>query len=286
MKIQICDIRITDRIRKDNGDLQALAESIKKFGQIQNIVVMESDKGYVLIAGFRRLSAMKILGSEMISASVLSPMDAEDQLLREIEENESRKQFTPSERVEYAEKIKAIEQEKARKRQSEHARDGHNKNQGEKQVRDCGPTPEKGRSRDAIAEKVGFNSGRQLERATYIAKNRPDLMEQVDAGVKSITGAYNEAKADARTLHEPQELVSMGKINGKYGHIATEFNQPDGIDFILYEISTAAGFYLDEISGAAIHYTAVMQNPENDEAIHQLLQTTFENAMAYFKDRK
>ncbi len=56
---------------------------------------------------------------------------------------------------------------------SEHARDGY-KNQG----CDCGHTPDdenkpkKERTDDVFSNKVGFKSGRQLHRATFVAKTR------------------------------------------------------------------------------------------------------------------
>ena len=80
MEVKISDIRITDRIRKDNGDISELAESIKTHGLINPITLMESEEGYVLIAGFRRLSAMKALGWEQVPSIILSLMDAEEQL--------------------------------------------------------------------------------------------------------------------------------------------------------------------------------------------------------------
>ena len=118
MDVKISDIKITERIRKDNGDLETFAEGIKKHGLINPITLMENDDGYVLIAGFRRLSAFKLLGKDTIPSNIFSPMDAEEQLRLEIEENETRKNFTKSERVWYAEKLRAVEEAKARKRQS------------------------------------------------------------------------------------------------------------------------------------------------------------------------
>ena len=77
MDVQISKIRITERIRKDNGDIGSLAESIKEHGLLNAITLMESENGYVLIAGFRRFSAFKLLGKETIPSTILSPMDAE-----------------------------------------------------------------------------------------------------------------------------------------------------------------------------------------------------------------
>ena len=77
MDVKISEIKVTERIRKDNGDIESLAKSIKEYGLINAITLMESEGGYVLIAGFRRLSAFKLLGMEAIPSNILSPLDAE-----------------------------------------------------------------------------------------------------------------------------------------------------------------------------------------------------------------
>ena len=91
MKIQLNNINVMERIRQDNGDLQALMNGIRDHGLMNPITVMENDDHYVLIAGFRRMSAMQALGETEIDAIVLSPVDAEEQLCLEIEENENAK---------------------------------------------------------------------------------------------------------------------------------------------------------------------------------------------------
>src|SRR6266436_1376633 len=57
--ILISSILIDDRIRKDMGDIDELANSIKAVGLIQPVIVTRENK---LIAGERRLRAMKKLG--------------------------------------------------------------------------------------------------------------------------------------------------------------------------------------------------------------------------------
>lgn len=292
MEVQICDIRVMDRIRKDNGDLQELAASIEQLGLIHPITLMECETGYVLLAGFRRFSAMQLLKRDRIDAKVVSPLDAEEQLRIEIEENEVRKEFTPSEKVVYASKLKIIEAEKARKRMNWRANQPPTEQskevKDEAHGRDDCPT-HKGRTRDEVAKKVGFSSGKILERATYVAEHRPDLMEQVDAGQKSISTAYEEAKGRSKRKKQNVQIEvtpaheSMGMVNGKYGHIAIGFNRQDGIDFILYELNTAATMYLNNIRATSNRYTdSVVHNPANTEKIKQIIQTTFDTAFALF----
>jgi len=58
--------------RKEFKDesIRDLAESIKKYGLLQPIVVIKSEEGYILVAGERRLRALKLLGRESVKAIV------------------------------------------------------------------------------------------------------------------------------------------------------------------------------------------------------------------------
>ena len=275
MEIQISMIRIAERIRKDNGDIGTLAKSIKEYGLMNPITLMESGEQYVLIAGFRRLSAVKLLNQETIHAVVLSPMDAEKQLRLEIEENETRKDFTVAERLQYADKLREIEREKGKKRMGE-----HNTAMKKGAGMDGRPYLVKGTARDAIAKQVGFKSGRQLDRASYVAEHRPDLLEKIDSGEKSIFGAYEEVRAAERESKVQQEKSkpvspkSIGIINGKLGHTGEAFMRPDGFNFILGELSSARELYMGVINSAASHYTDTMMNEANTHIIKsQLIET-------------
>lgn len=197
MVISINEIEIDDRIREDCGDLEDLATSIKENGLINPVTVMQKEAGgYSLIAGLRRVKACEILGWEEVTASVHSPMDADQMIKLEIAENEKRKEFTYEERVKYTERLEVIEKEKARLRKSKHARDGYEKDRGICPYAD--PEEKKGRTKDIIAKEAGFGSRRQMERARFLAENRPDLLDQVDKGKKSLNQAVNEAKKEQK----------------------------------------------------------------------------------------
>ena len=167
-QIAMGSIRVAERIRKENGSLDELAQDIQKHGLLNPITVMEqTDGGYVLIAGLRRMKAMEQLNAVEIRATVMSPMEADEMLMLEIAENEQRKEFTVSEKLAFAEKLRAVEKEKAHIRMSVHARDGHSDGQG---VGNC-PSPEsQGKVREIVAKKVGFSSDRQMRRAKEVAE--------------------------------------------------------------------------------------------------------------------
>jgi ParB-like chromosome segregation protein Spo0J len=92
--LRIADITIGERHRKDVGDLQPLADSIRELGLLQVIGVTTDCR---LIFGERRLLACRdILGWIEIPARVI---EIDDIAVGEHDENELRKDFTPSERV-------------------------------------------------------------------------------------------------------------------------------------------------------------------------------------------
>ena len=206
--LPVGSIRVAERIRKDNGGLEELANDIREHGLINPITVMEqTEGGYVLIAGLRRLKAMELLGAEEIRATVMTALEADEMLMLEIAENEQRKEFTVSEKLAFAEKLKAVEAEKARVRKSAGGKGGLDQDVG-----NCPHLQEQGRSRDIVAQKAGFSSDRQMRRAQAVSESRPDLMEQVDKGEKSISGAYSDMQRET-TGHEETQTAEKAKAD-------------------------------------------------------------------------
>jgi ParB family chromosome partitioning protein len=94
MKVLIKDIKIKKRVRKDLGDIDLLADSIKRYGLMSPITI---NTQYELIAGHRRLEAMKSLGETEIDAIMVDTKNKLLQLELELEENNQRKPFTDDE---------------------------------------------------------------------------------------------------------------------------------------------------------------------------------------------
>ena len=115
MLIDIEKIVVRDRIRKDFGDIEELADDIRQNGLINPPVI---NKDNVLLAGERRLLACKALGWKEIEVRVMNTRDAEHELNVEISENESRKEFSKAERADYMRRLMRIEQAKAKERQN------------------------------------------------------------------------------------------------------------------------------------------------------------------------
>ena len=97
MLVQIKDIKIKKRVRKDLGNLEDLKDSLRTYG-LMNPITLNSK--YELIAGERRLQAATQLGWTSINANILDNISEVDQLEMEIEENNQRKEFTDAELME------------------------------------------------------------------------------------------------------------------------------------------------------------------------------------------
>ncbi len=101
--LPITAITIGDRVRQDLGDIESLARSIREDGLLHPPVVTTDG---LLIAGRRRLEAMRFLGFKEIPVRILNPAD-----LRRAEaaENGLRKSLRPSEMYALAIALMAIE---------------------------------------------------------------------------------------------------------------------------------------------------------------------------------
>ncbi|WP_051410149.1 DUF3102 domain-containing protein [Brevibacillus panacihumi] len=126
--------------------------------------------------------------------------DYEHQLRMEISENENRKEFTFSERVDWARRLERVEKEKARERMEAGKAVDPVQNFAE------------GRSRDIVAEQSGLGSGENYRKAKYIADHAaPEIIAQLDAEEISIHRAYQETK---RKLAEAERRKSRRTSRG------------------------------------------------------------------------
>lgn len=190
IEVSIEHVVVQDRFRRDFGDIDGLAASIKELGLLQPIGI---DSGYRLVFGERRLRACKQLGQDKIKVRFVNL----DSLLKgELAENEFRKDFTPSERVAIG---AAIEAELAQR---------HGTNQHSKEDTENFPAP-KGETRDLVAKATGFGNGKTYEQAKKVVQNAaPELVEAMDKGEASVSAA--SALLDL-THAEQANVVREGK---------------------------------------------------------------------------
>lgn len=198
MVIPIEKIKIGDRIRKDFGDIKELAEDIKENGLINPPVI---NKEYILLAGERRVRACKSLGWEQIEVRMMDTRDAEHELNIEISENDVRKEFTKSERVNYMKRLLRIEQAKARERQAA-------TQFGSNAVQQMFAEPDKGQARDKTAAAFRI-SGETMRKEMQIVENRdrltPEDFADWDEGRLSTNKAYQMLKL--RLEEAEQKLI-------------------------------------------------------------------------------
>jgi len=200
MLIEISKITTGDRIRKDFGDIQELADDIKENGLINPPVVTPELE---LIAGERRLKALQLLDYKQIEVRVMSVKDAEHQLNLEISENETRKDFSKKERIDYARRLERIEKVKANERQSEL--------NGKSLLTENFPQAETGNTRDIVAQKLGIGSGKQYEKEKYIVDNaNEEILNAWDKGNISTNKAYITLMEEKKALEkENQQLKNQ-----------------------------------------------------------------------------
>ena len=196
MLIDIDKIKVENRIRKDFGNITELAEDIKQNGLINPpVVIAESDGTFTLLAGERRLRAMRSLGYKQVEVRTWGSLTDEQKLNIEISENEVRKDFSKSERIEYARRLEKIETLKAKERMSDGGKGKENF-----------PNLQ---TRDIVAGKVGIGSGKQYEKEKYISDNRevltPGDFADWDEGKLSTNKAYLKIKAQ---LQEKENQIA------------------------------------------------------------------------------
>ncbi|MFP4113307.1 MAG: ParB N-terminal domain-containing protein [Spirochaetota bacterium] len=97
MQINIDEVVIRKRVRKNLGDLSSLMESLRRHGLLNPIVINSRNE---LVAGHRRTEAARRLGWQTIEARIADSDDEADLVEMEIEENTQRKSLTSDELAE------------------------------------------------------------------------------------------------------------------------------------------------------------------------------------------
>lgn len=204
MLIEISKIKTENRIRKDFGNIQELADDIKQNGLINPpVVIAEADGTYTLLAGERRLRAMKSLGYQQVEVRTWGSLNDEQKLNIEISENEVRKDFSKSERIEYARRLEKIEVLKAKERQATST------GGSTPQLMQTFAEADNGTVRDVVAEKIGIGSGETYRKEKYIIDNADSLTPKDfadwDEGKLSTNKAYLKIKAQ---LQEKENQIA------------------------------------------------------------------------------
>lgn len=192
MEIDISRIVITGRQRKNLGDIPALAESIRTLGLLQPVAVTPD---FRLVAGERRLAALRLLGMTRATVSIVTGLDDAVALLTaERDENACRKPFTLSEAVAVRNALAALEAPRARERQRAGLKRGAEPPRAEKFA-----ARDKGRALDKAGEAVGYSRTTCNRAAEVVAEAEKDpatfapLVEEMDRRGK-VNGVYARMK--------------------------------------------------------------------------------------------
>ena len=204
MIVDIDKIKVNERIRKDFGDLQELADSIVAAGGLIHPPAVTPD--FELIAGERRLRACRdILGWKQMEVHVMPVQDAEHQLMLEIDENETHKSFSKAERIDYGRRLERIESAKAKKRQG--TRTDLTSVSNDANVR----------TDEIVSEKLGIGSATTYRREKFIADNRdqlaPEDFADWDEGRLSTNKAYQRIKARLQEAEHRAGVAEQEKEN-------------------------------------------------------------------------
>lgn len=201
--VEVSEIMVGERHRKDMGDLQALADSIHQLGLLQPIGITSDRR---LVFGERRLRAVRdVLKRDVIACRIVDLPRIVD---GEYHENEVRKDFTPSERVAIANAVKAeigdrrgapIGNDRAKKN-----RNGQLPTSVSRQA-----TEPASLARAIAAEKAGFSSDTQFRRAKRVVeKGTDELVKAMDEGDITISRA---AKIASLPKAEQSEAIAKSK---------------------------------------------------------------------------
>lgn len=191
--MNLAEISVGSRHRKDLGDIGRLCQSIQRVGLLHPIVVTPEGE---LIAGLRRLEACKRLGWTEIPTRIV---DLDDLLIAERDENTVRKDFTPTEAATIGRAIEEMERPMAKERQQIHGGTAPGRNTSP-QIGEVSREARRQReSAFVAASAVGlsvdsYNRARQVtEAAERDPAHYGDLAERMDAE-SNIFGPWVELK--------------------------------------------------------------------------------------------
>ena len=193
-RVAVDSVRVQDRYRGDLGSLDDLCESIRAVGLLHPIVVTRDLR---LVAGQRRLEAVRLLGWSEVPATFVSGLgEASALLVAERDENTCRKPMTASELYALGKALEELERPKARERQA-HGETAPGKRLGsDDPKRSTG-----GRTYEVVAPAVDMSPA-QWKRLKHIGDRAKEgdpvankTMEDIDKGNQTVAGGYDKLRS-------------------------------------------------------------------------------------------
>lgn len=177
VRVLIESIRVDGRYRRDLGDIESLAASMKRDGLISAITVTPEMR---LLAGERRLTAARRLGWRYIDARLVDTLDDALARLRiERDENTERKPMTPEELVRLGKALEELERPRAANREAAAKHRAGRARHGLPPAAGCPPehaAEPNGKTREVVAAALGISSS-TYERAKTVVDTADDITQ-------------------------------------------------------------------------------------------------------------
>lgn len=239
-------IVIGKRVRRDLGDIEALAESIRTVGLLHPPVVDGEDH---LVCGFRRLQAMKRLG--WTETPVTFAKDASDELaalIAERDENTCRSDFTPEEMVNVARQIRGIEEKAARARLAEAGRKSAPGRPAEtsEESSEVSVPPRlrsSGETRERVAKAVGVSHPTlaKAEKVIEAAESDPDpIVRQVAEKARTQMNETRRVEPAYRAVEQARDRVKQSVADAEEARLLDQTLAERGIQRVTDPAEIAA----------------------------------------------
>lgn len=202
-----------------NEPADDLIESIRSKGILEPLVVKPDG---TIISGHRRWRASMTLGMAAVPCRVLAYTDALDEQEAIIEFNRQRVK-TFSQKMAEAERLRAIESERAKARQAVGHLNAPQYADKPEPVKETFPELGRGQVRDKVASAVGLGSGKTYEKANKVwqAASAGDetaqkLVEKLDKGQTTINAAYKQVVVNESKQAAIEAIEKAPPATGKY----------------------------------------------------------------------
>jgi len=212
-------------VLRSKEEYNALKKDIEERGIQDPLHVVKLDGVKTIISGHQRAKIARELGIKVpciIRDDLKEDWQIEEQL---IADNLLRRQLTDAQKAKAGLKLEEIEKRKAKMRQIEGAKiggmtAGRGRPKDENSLVENFPPPKtdnkKGKTRDRVAEKVGFGSGKQYEKAKKVLLEAPEeIKKKWEKGEITTHKAENELrkykkkKEIENRLIEPEPLEEI-----------------------------------------------------------------------------
>lgn len=214
-KVAVDSVKVQDRYRVDLGSLDDLCESIRAVGLLHPIVVTRDLR---LVAGQRRLEAVRLLGWSEVPATFVSGLgEASALLVSERDENTCRKPMTASELYALGKALEDLERPKAADRQRAALKQGDEFPSGSTEPN--GPNHGNPTAR-AVGDGIGVSQA-QWKRLKHIGdrasrgdQEAKEVMRDIERGAATIRSGYDRLPRPKKANPSRPE-PEMGNVGDK-----------------------------------------------------------------------